>query len=71
MKSTELLVAAIRELRFAMDRLPDDDLGEALSPATRNALVAQAQALKVDIERLLEQMGNISESEAFERDLVT
>jgi hypothetical protein len=71
MKSTELLVAAIRELRFALDRLTDDDLGETLSPTTRNALVAQAQALQADIERLLEQLGNISESDAFERDLVT
>jgi hypothetical protein len=70
MKSTEQLVATIRELRFALDRLTADDLGEALSPTKRTALVAQAQALQADIERLLEQIGAISESEAFERDLI-
>ena len=60
MKSTEQLVAGIRELRFAMDRLSDEDVGEALSPATRQALVAQARALQADIERLLQELGEES-----------
>ena len=70
MKPNEQLVATIRELRFAIDRLSDAEMAEAL-PATRQALVAQAKALHADIERLLEQMGAIAEAEAFERDLIS
>jgi hypothetical protein len=70
MKPTEQLVAAIRELRFAVDRLSDADMAEA-QPAARQALVAQAKALHTDIERLLEQMGAVAESDAFERDLIS
>jgi len=70
MKSTEQLVASIRDLRFAIDRLSEDEVGEALSPVARNTLVAQAQALQADIERLLEQLGAVSQAEAFERDLL-
>jgi hypothetical protein len=33
-------------------------------------LVTQLQALHADVERLLEQVGAISDAEAFERDLV-
>ena len=62
MKSMEQLVAAIRELRFAIDRLSDDELGDALSPATRGALTAQARALQADIDRLLQQLGEESRS---------
>jgi hypothetical protein len=70
MKPTEQLVASIRELRFAIDRLTDADMAEA-QPTARQALVAQANALQADIERLLEEMGAISEADAFERDLVS
>ena len=70
MKATEQLVASIRELRFAVDRLSDAEMAEA-QPAARQALVAQAKALQADIDRLLEQMGSISEAEAFERDLIS
>ena len=70
MKATEQLVASIRELRFAVDRLSDAEMAEA-QPAARQALVAQAKALQADIERLLEQMGSIGEAEAFERDLIS
>lgn len=70
MKSSEQLVAAFRELRFAIDRLTAADMAEA-QPAVRNALEAQAKALQADIERLLEEMGAISESEAFESDLMS
>ena len=70
MKSSEQLVAAIREVRFAMDRLTGEELADA-QPAVRQALEAQAKALQADIERLLEEMGAISEAEAFERDLVS
>ena len=52
MKSIEQLVNAIRELRFAIDRLPPDELAEA-PPATRQALVTQARALEADLEALL------------------
>jgi hypothetical protein len=69
MKPTEQLVAAIRELRFAFDRLSDAEMAEA-QPAARQALVAQAKALQADIERLLEQMGAISARDAFEHDLI-
>ena len=64
MKSSEQLVAAIRELRFAIDRLTAADLAEA-QPAVRQALEAQAKALQADVERLLEEMGGISAAEAF------
>ncbi len=70
MKPTEQLVAAIRELRFAIDRLSDEQMAD-VQPTARQALVAQAKALQADIERLLEQMGVIGEAEAFERDLIT
>jgi hypothetical protein len=70
MKATEQLVASIRELRFAVDRLSDAEMAEA-QPAARQALVAQARALHADIDRLLEQMGSIAEAEAFERDLIS
>ena len=69
MKPIEQLVAAIRELRFAIDRLSDAELAEA-QPTARHALVAQARALEADLERLLEQLGAIGESEAYERDLI-
>ena len=71
MKPTEQLVAAIRELRFAIDRVSEQELREDDSPAARNALITQLQALQSDVERLLEQVGAISEAEAFERDLVS
>ena len=71
MRPTEQLVAAIRELRFAMDRVSEQELNEDQSPAARQALVTQLQALQADVERLLEQVGAISESEAFERDFVS
>ena len=69
MKSSEQLVASIRELRFAIDRLTGADIAET-QPAVRQALEAQARALQADVERLLEEMGAISESDAFERDLI-
>ncbi len=68
MKPTEQLVSAIRELRFAIDRVSEQELREDESPAARGALVTQLQALNADVERLLEQVGAISEAEAFERD---
>ena len=71
MRPTEQLVAAIRELRFAMDRVSEQELNEDQSPAARQALVTQLQAIQADVERLLEQVGAISESEAFERDFVS
>jgi hypothetical protein len=70
MKPSEQLVAAIRELRFAIDRLTAADMADT-QPTVRNALEAQARALQADVERLLEEMGTISEAEAFERDLVS
>ena len=70
MKPIEQLVASIRELRFAVDRLSDADMAEA-QPTARQALVAQAKALQADVERLLEQMGAISVADAFERDLIS
>ena len=69
MKSSEQLVAAIREVRFAIDRLTGAELAET-QPAVRQALESQARALQADIERLLEEMGAIGEAEAFERDLI-
>ena len=56
MKPTEQLVAAIRELRFAIDRLTGDELGE-MQPAARQALVAQAQALEADLQALQSALG--------------
>jgi hypothetical protein len=70
MKAIEQLVAAIRELRFAIDRLTDNEITES-QPTAKHALQAQAKALQADIERLLEQMGAIGEAEAFERDLIS
>jgi len=70
MKPTEQMVAAVRELRFAIDRISEQELRDDQSPATRAALVTQLQALHGDVERLLEQVGAIAEAEAFERDLV-
>ena len=69
MKSIEQLVAAIRELRFTIDRLSDAEMAGA-QPTAKQTLEAQAKALQADIERLLEQMGAIGEAEAFERDLI-
>jgi hypothetical protein len=71
MKPTEQLVAAVRELRFAIDRISEQELQDDQSPATRGALATQLQALQADVERLLEQIGAISEAEAFERDFVS
>jgi len=68
MKPIEQLVAAIRELRFAIDRISEQELRDDDSPAARSALTAQLQALNVDVERLLEQVGAISEADAFEKD---
>jgi prefoldin subunit 5 len=70
MKPIEQLVAAIRELRFAIDRLSDAEIAEA-QPTAKHALEAQARALQADIERLLEEMGAIPEADAFERDLIS
>ena len=70
MKPTEQLVASIRELRFAVDRLSDAEMADA-QPAARQALVAQAKALQADIDRLVEQMEAIAEADAFERDLIS
>ena len=63
MKASEQLVAAIRELRFAIDRMTDAELAET-QPTARQALESQARALQADIERLLEDMG------ALESDLI-
>ena len=68
MKPTEQLVAAIRELRFAIDRLTGDELGE-MQPAARQALVAQAQALQTDLETLLRALGEESGADVRESDL--
>ena len=70
MKPIEQLVAVIRDLRFTIDRLTAEELGDA-QPAARQALEAQARALLADIERLLEDMGAIGQAEAFERDLTS
>lgn len=70
MKEVEQLVASIRELRFAIDRLPVGYQGEELQPTTRQALAAQAKALQADLERLLEELGEVSQADAFERDLL-
>ena len=70
MKPSEQLVAAIREVRFAMDRLTAEDMTDA-QPAVRQALESQAKALQADVERLLEEIGTISESDAFEKDLIS
>jgi prefoldin subunit 5 len=70
MKPTEQLVAAIREVRHAMDRLADADLADT-QPTVRQALESQAKALQADVERLLEEIGSISESDAFEKDLIS
>ena len=68
MKPTEQLVAAIRELRFAIDRLTGEELGE-MQPAARNALVAQAQALEADLETLLGALGEGADAGAREAEL--
>ena len=57
MKSAEQFVASIREFRFALDRLSSDVQDEEVTPATRQALVAQAKALQSDIDRLLDELG--------------
>ena len=69
MKSSEQLVAAIRELRFAIDRLTAADLVEA-QPAVRQALEAQAKALQSDADRLAGEIAALSQAEALERDLI-
>jgi len=69
MKSSEQMVAAIRELRFAIDRLTAADLAEA-QPAVRQALGAQAKALQADAERLAREIAALSHAEAMERDLI-
>jgi len=69
MKSSEQLVAAIRELRFAIDRLTAADLAEA-QPAVRQALEAQARALQADVERLAGEIAALGQAEALERDLI-
>ena len=68
MKPIEQLVAAIRDLRFTIDRLTAEELADA-QPAARQALEAQARALQADVERVLEEMGAIGAADAFERDL--
>lgn len=65
MKSTEQLVATIRELRFAIDRLTAADIAEA-QPAARQALEAQAKALQADVERLAQEMAAISPAETID-----
>lgn len=69
MKPIEQLIAAIRELRFTIDRLSDAEMAEA-QPTAKHALQVQAKALQADIERLLENLGAIPEAEAFEKDLM-
>ena len=68
MKPPEQLVAAIRELRFAIDRLTGDELGE-LQPAARQALVAQAQALEADLETLRRALEEDSGADAREGEM--
>ena len=68
MKSSEQLVAAIRELRFTIDRLTAADLAEA-QPAVRQALEAQAKALQADTERLAGEIAAANQ-DALERDLI-
>jgi hypothetical protein len=68
MKPLEQLVASIRELRFAIDRLTEAEMAD-VQPAARNALAVQAKSLQADVERLLEEIGTVSEGEALERDL--
>ena len=70
MKPLEQLVASIRELRFAIDRLTVDEMAD-VQPTGRHALEAQCKALQADVERLLEELGAIPEAEAFERDLIS
>lgn len=69
MKASEQLVTAIRELRFAIDRLTAADLAEA-QPAVRQALEAQARALQADVERLAEDQTAVNPVDALERDLI-
>lgn len=69
MKASEQLVTAIRELRFAIDRLTAADLAEA-QPAVRQALEAQARALQADVERLAEDLTAVNPVDALERDLI-
>jgi hypothetical protein len=70
MKSTEQLVASIRELRFAIDRVSADVQDDDVQPATRHALVAQAKALQADIDRLLDELGEHAGTEAMPPALV-
>ena len=69
MKPLEQLVASIRELRFAIDRLTETEMAD-VQPTARHALEAQAKALQADVERMLEEMAALPEAEAFERDLI-
>ena len=57
MKSAEQLVSSIREFRFAIDRLSAETQDEEVSPATRQALIAQAKASRADLARLLVELG--------------
>jgi hypothetical protein len=68
MKPPEQLVAAIRELRFAIDRLTGDELGE-MQPAARQALIAQAQALEADLETLRRTLAEDIAADAREGEL--
>ena len=68
MKSIEQLVAAIRELRFAIDRIAAQDLAEA-QPATRQALVTQAHALDADLDVLLRALGEEADHAVLESEL--
>lgn len=67
MKSTEQLVAAIRELRFAIDRLSEAEIAEA-QPAVSQALASQARALKADIEALIAQLEQAADQFVRERE---
>ena len=69
MRSSEQLVGAIRELRFAIDRLTAADLAEA-QPAVRQALEAQARALQADAGRLAGEIALAAQADALERDLI-
>ena len=70
MTPAEELVAAIREARFALNRVTGQDLAET-RPAVRQALEAQAKGLQADVERLLGEMATIAQGEAYERDLIS
>jgi len=63
MKPIEQLVAAIRELRFALDRLTDEDVAGA-QPTAKQTLTAQAQALQVDVDTLLKELDKPVDAES-------